>query len=102
MAEGVNLTSRHVYGTRSRNEVRHDGRRDIGTCEGTMRASRTTAGLPPRRTALLAVADAKGKAVQGEMAPDGKSWVPAEALKWGTRYTATITVDGADGETATT
>jgi lipoprotein-anchoring transpeptidase ErfK/SrfK len=52
--------------------------------------------------ASLALADAKGTPVQGEMAPDGKSWVPAEALKWGTRYTATITVDGADGKTATT
>jgi len=52
--------------------------------------------------ASLALTDSKGRAVPGELAPDGRSWVPAEALKWGTRYTATINVDGADGKTATT
>jgi lipoprotein-anchoring transpeptidase ErfK/SrfK len=51
--------------------------------------------------ASLEVKDAKGQPVEGELATDGRTWVPAEALKWGTRYTATVTVDGADGKTAT-
>ncbi|HET9143586.1 L,D-transpeptidase [Actinophytocola sp.] len=52
--------------------------------------------------ASLTLTDSKGGSVPGELAADGKSWVPAEALKWGTKYTAAITVDGADGKTATT
>jgi lipoprotein-anchoring transpeptidase ErfK/SrfK len=52
--------------------------------------------------ASLALKDAKGAPVEGELAADGKTWVPAQALSWGTTYTATVTVDGADGKTATT
>jgi lipoprotein-anchoring transpeptidase ErfK/SrfK len=52
--------------------------------------------------ASLELKDAKGNPIEGELASDGKTWVPEEALKWGTRYTATVTVDGAGDKTATT
>jgi lipoprotein-anchoring transpeptidase ErfK/SrfK len=52
--------------------------------------------------ASLELKDAKGTTVEGELAADGTTWVPAQALSWGTTYTATVTVDGADGKTATT
>ncbi|MEH0818647.1 L,D-transpeptidase [Micromonospora sp. CPCC 205714] len=45
--------------------------------------------------------DADGKAVEGELAADGKSWVPAGALEYGEKYTATVTATGDDGKPAT-
>ncbi|MEV1014081.1 Ig-like domain-containing protein [Micromonospora sp. NPDC049801] len=45
--------------------------------------------------------DAAGKAVKGTLAADGKSWLPSEALAYGTSYTATVTATGDDGRPAT-
>ncbi|MGC4768699.1 Ig-like domain-containing protein [Micromonospora sp. DT44] len=45
--------------------------------------------------------DAAGKAVKGTLAADGKSWLPSEALEYGTAYTATVTATGDDGRPAT-
>ncbi|MEU8260748.1 Ig-like domain-containing protein [Micromonospora sp. NPDC048999] len=45
--------------------------------------------------------DSAGKAVKGELAADGKSWLPAGALKYGQTYTATVTATGDDGKPAT-
>ncbi|MGK5738685.1 Ig-like domain-containing protein [Micromonospora sp. URMC 103] len=42
---------------------------------------------------------ADGKRVEGKLRTDGSSWVPNNALKYGTRYTATVTSTGADGAT---
>ncbi|GHJ09880.1 hypothetical protein TPA0907_42470 [Micromonospora humidisoli] len=39
-----------------------------------------------------------GKQVGGKMRLDGSSWVPSSALKYNTRYTATVTGTGADGQ----
>ncbi|MGS2616565.1 Ig-like domain-containing protein [Micromonospora sp. LZ34] len=43
---------------------------------------------------------ADGKQVDGRLRTDGSSWVPSAPLKWGTRYTATVTATGADGQTS--
>ncbi|MGC4808196.1 Ig-like domain-containing protein [Micromonospora sp. DT233] len=40
-----------------------------------------------------------GKKVEGRWRADGSSWVPNSALKYGTRYTATVTAAGEGGET---
>lgn len=53
-------------------------------------------------TPTVKVTNSKGETVEGELASDGKTWVPDEALSWGTSYTTTITVTGAEGKTATT
>ncbi|MET7867655.1 L,D-transpeptidase [Micromonospora taraxaci] len=45
--------------------------------------------------------DAAGKAVEGTLAADGKSWLPAGALEYGTAYTATVTATGDDDRPAT-
>lgn len=45
--------------------------------------------------------DSAGGAVEGELAADGKSWLPAGALKYGETYTATVTATGDDGRPAT-
>ncbi|KAB1945481.1 L,D-transpeptidase family protein [Micromonospora sp. ALFpr18c] len=45
--------------------------------------------------------DAAGKAVEGTLAKDGKTWLPAGALAYGTSYTATVTATGDDGRPAT-
>ncbi|MGV9211593.1 Ig-like domain-containing protein [Micromonospora sp. RB23] len=45
--------------------------------------------------------DAAGKAVEGKLAADGKSWLPSGALEYGTSYTATVTATGDDGRPAT-
>ncbi|SCF33301.1 Lipoprotein-anchoring transpeptidase ErfK/SrfK [Micromonospora viridifaciens] len=42
---------------------------------------------------------ANGKAVAGRMRRDGSSWVPSAPLKYGTRYTATVTGTGTGGQT---
>ncbi|MGC5330479.1 Ig-like domain-containing protein [Micromonospora sp. DT62] len=44
--------------------------------------------------------DSAGGAVEGELAADGKSWLPAGALKYGETYTATVTATGDDGRPA--
>jgi len=43
-----------------------------------------------------------GAHVDGALRPDGSSWVPAQALKYGTKYTAKVTATGTDGSTAAT
>ncbi|MFG1650933.1 Ig-like domain-containing protein [Micromonospora sp. NPDC049275] len=45
--------------------------------------------------------DAAGKAVEGTLAKDGKTWLPKGALAYGTSYTATVTATGDDGRPAT-
>ncbi|WP_433537299.1 Ig-like domain-containing protein [Micromonospora sp. CA-249363] len=45
--------------------------------------------------------DAAGKAVEGTLAADGRSWQPSGALAYGTSYTATVTATGDDGRPAT-
>ncbi|MET8277393.1 Ig-like domain-containing protein [Micromonospora sp. NPDC005174] len=45
--------------------------------------------------------DAAGKAVEGKLAADGKTWQPSGALEYGTSYTATVTATGDDGRPAT-
>ncbi|WP_157545769.1 L,D-transpeptidase [Hamadaea tsunoensis] len=43
--------------------------------------------------------DAEGNAVDGDMHPDGTSWIPAKMLQWGTNYKVTVTATDADGKT---
>ncbi|KAB1911087.1 Ig-like domain-containing protein [Micromonospora sp. AMSO31t] len=45
--------------------------------------------------------DSAGKAVEGQLAKDGKSWLPDGALAYGQTYTATVTATGDDGKPAT-
>ncbi|MEU4483223.1 Ig-like domain-containing protein [Micromonospora sp. NPDC023966] len=42
---------------------------------------------------------ANGATVAGRLRRDGSSWVPSAPLKYGTRYTATVTGTGTDGQT---
>jgi lipoprotein-anchoring transpeptidase ErfK/SrfK len=49
----------------------------------------------------VAVTDAAGKAVEGAMHPDGKSWLPKTALDYGQTYTVKVTATGDDGVPAT-
>ncbi|WP_344172189.1 L,D-transpeptidase [Pilimelia columellifera] len=50
----------------------------------------------------LAVVDADGRPVAGTLEADEGRWKPRDPLRWGVTYTATVTVTGADGKTATT
>jgi len=45
--------------------------------------------------------DADGNLVKGSLREDRSSWVPAKALQYGTRYTATLTATDAEGRAAT-
>jgi lipoprotein-anchoring transpeptidase ErfK/SrfK len=45
--------------------------------------------------------DADGNAVDGNLRDDRSSWVPAAALEYGKRYTATLTATDAEGRQAT-
>ncbi|MGW9193211.1 Ig-like domain-containing protein [Micromonospora chersina] len=45
--------------------------------------------------------DSAGKVVEGQLAKDGKSWLPDAALAYGETYTATVTATGDDGKPAT-
>ncbi|WP_229399658.1 L,D-transpeptidase [Micromonospora okii] len=47
----------------------------------------------------VTLADAKGGKVEGRWRADGSSWVPNSPLKFGTRYTATVTAAGEGGGT---
>src|SRR5947207_4614963 len=60
-------------------------------------------GVPAAAEVVLAAADPKtavtltdasGTAVPGALRADRSSWVPAEPLKWGTAYTATVGTSG--------
>jgi lipoprotein-anchoring transpeptidase ErfK/SrfK len=48
----------------------------------------------------VALVDAKGQGVPGDLREDGSSWVPAGPLDFAARYAATVTATGADGRTA--
>jgi lipoprotein-anchoring transpeptidase ErfK/SrfK len=52
-------------------------------------------------TSTLTLKDAAGNAVKGSLRNDSASWLPAEALEYGTQYTATLTATDADGKDAT-
>ncbi|WP_433390669.1 Ig-like domain-containing protein [Micromonospora sp. KLBMP9576] len=45
--------------------------------------------------------DSAGAAVEGGLTADGKSWLPAGALKYGETYTTTVTATGDDDRPAT-
>jgi lipoprotein-anchoring transpeptidase ErfK/SrfK len=47
-------------------------------------------------SAVTLTADGGGS-IQGKLRTDGSSWVPSTPLKWGTRYTATVTASASDG-----
>lgn len=49
----------------------------------------------------VALVDASGATLKGQMREDGSSWVPAEALKYSTRYTATVSVSNRAGQPVT-
>jgi lipoprotein-anchoring transpeptidase ErfK/SrfK len=42
-----------------------------------------------------------GAKVDGKPRPDGSSWIPQQALRYGTKYTAKVTATGTDGKTVT-
>jgi lipoprotein-anchoring transpeptidase ErfK/SrfK len=50
-------------------------------------------------SAEVALADPQGKAVAGDMRPEGTVWMPRGRLEYGTKYTATVTVADAAGRT---
>jgi lipoprotein-anchoring transpeptidase ErfK/SrfK len=54
----------------------------------------------PRSTSV-SLTDAAGAAVEGELRPDGSSWLPSSQLKYATRYTATVSAVAADGRKTT-
>lgn len=49
----------------------------------------------------VALLDAAGKRLPGELREDGTSWIPAQPLAHGAAYRATVTATGPDGRTAT-
>jgi len=49
----------------------------------------------------VVLTDAAGTTLQGVMRPDNSSWVPDNALKYDSAYTATVTAEGSDGKTIT-
>jgi lipoprotein-anchoring transpeptidase ErfK/SrfK len=49
----------------------------------------------------VVLTDGSGSALQGAMRPDNSSWVPDNALKYDSAYTATVTAEGTDGKTVT-
>ncbi|MFF5084295.1 Ig-like domain-containing protein [Actinoplanes sp. NPDC000266] len=50
----------------------------------------------------VAVTDAAGKEVEGTLDKDAKTFTPAKALSYGTKYTVTVTGPEAEGKTNTT
>ncbi|MFG2056639.1 Ig-like domain-containing protein [Micromonospora sp. NPDC048930] len=51
------------------------------------------------KVSKVVLAAANGRTVEGRPRRDGSSWVPSAPLKYGTRYTATVTATGTDGRT---
>ncbi|RLP99583.1 Ig-like domain-containing protein [Micromonospora sp. CV4] len=49
------------------------------------------------KVSTVTLTAASGGAVAGTLRTDGSAWVPNAPLKYGTRYTATVTATGADG-----
>ncbi|TDB74367.1 Ig-like domain-containing protein [Micromonospora sp. KC721] len=50
------------------------------------------------KVSSVTLASADGKRVDGKLRVDGSAWVPSAPLKYGTRYTATVTGTGSGGE----
>ncbi|MCX4386362.1 Ig-like domain-containing protein [Micromonospora peucetia] len=53
------------------------------------------------RQTAVELKDSAGAPVEGELAADGKSWLPTGALKYAETYTATVTATGDDDRPAT-
>src|SRR5690348_7846040 len=53
-----------------------------------------------KSTAVKVTNAGSGAVVDGSMREDGSSWVPMQALKYGTKYTVTVTATDKDGKTA--
>jgi lipoprotein-anchoring transpeptidase ErfK/SrfK len=51
-------------------------------------------------TADVALTDAAGAPIGGQMRDDGSTWVPGQQLSYSTQYTATITATKSDGTSA--
>ncbi|MGC4894554.1 Ig-like domain-containing protein [Micromonospora sp. DT31] len=51
------------------------------------------------KVSKVALTTADGSAVAGRMRRDGSGWVPSAPLKYATKYTATVTGTGKDGQT---
>ena len=51
--------------------------------------------------ATVQLTDASGTAIDGAPRADGSTWLPAQSLKYATRYTAKVTATGNDGKPAT-
>ncbi|WP_199042160.1 L,D-transpeptidase [Glycomyces salinus] len=49
----------------------------------------------------FSLTDAEGNEVEGDMHPDGTTWVPADPLEWDATYTAAVTAEDADGISVT-
>ncbi|MER7416489.1 Ig-like domain-containing protein [Micromonospora peucetia] len=63
-------------------------------------SSEIGAELPGGKVSSVTLTAADGDQVEGRLRADGSSWVPSKPLKFGTRYTATVTATGADGATS--
>jgi lipoprotein-anchoring transpeptidase ErfK/SrfK len=71
-----------------------DGAADVST------AAEIAFTLTGTNQATVALADAGGAPVTGAMRADGSSWVPAQQLKYGEKYSATVTATKSDGSKA--
>ncbi|WP_433537300.1 Ig-like domain-containing protein [Micromonospora sp. CA-249363] len=49
------------------------------------------------KVSAVTLTTASGGTVEGKLRADGSAWVPSAPLKWGTKYTATVTASGPDG-----
>ncbi|MEJ3748653.1 Ig-like domain-containing protein [Actinomycetes bacterium KLBMP 9797] len=49
----------------------------------------------------VALSEEGGGKIDGKVREDGSSWVPSRTLKWGKKYTATVTGTGTDGQSGT-
>ncbi|HEX6681609.1 MAG TPA: Ig-like domain-containing protein [Candidatus Limnocylindrales bacterium] len=49
----------------------------------------------------VVLTDGAGATLEGELRSDGSSWVPTNALKFDSAYTATVTAEGSDGKAVT-
>ncbi|MGC4768698.1 Ig-like domain-containing protein [Micromonospora sp. DT44] len=49
------------------------------------------------KVSAVTLTAAGGATVEGKLRADGSAWVPSAPLKWGTKYTATVTASTPDG-----
>ncbi|WP_433118358.1 Ig-like domain-containing protein [Micromonospora sp. CA-246542] len=49
------------------------------------------------KVSTVTLTAASGATVEGKLRADGSAWVPSAPLKWGTKYTATVTASTPDG-----